>query len=240
MKTFSSYRKANRGQTPHVKDSSGLPFQNNKPLDNGYVQEEEDNGAGYHVMGRYTSVSWHKKKEDADALAKKLNMMGGTHHTVQPGRDMSQGRPTIKKEDLNEETSWAHGHTLHPDDQKHVLNAYVHRYTGDHTPNWVKNDARYQGHPHFHNDKDWLQNTKFKVKKNGRLHAGARHCESNPTWPNGQPKMTEATINEKLGPNSSASDYIDDFVHSKNRIFKGDSKLKRIRRALGAYYKNHR
>lgn len=40
------------------------------------------------------------------------------------------------------------------------------------------------------------------------------------------------TLNEKLSPNSSISDYIDDFVHSKNRIFKGDSKAKRIRRAL--------
>lgn len=35
----------------------------------------------------------------------------------------------------------------------------------------------------------------------------------------------------------SSSDVIDDFVHSKNKTFAGDSKKQRIRRALGAYYK---
>lgn len=43
-------------------------------------------------------------------------------------------------------------------------------------------------------------------------------------------------INETLPSNASSSDYIDDFVHSDNKMFKGDSKEKRIRRALGAYY----
>lgn len=43
-------------------------------------------------------------------------------------------------------------------------------------------------------------------------------------------------VKEDLGPNTTASDYIHDFVHSKNKKFKGDSKAQRIRRALGAYY----
>jgi len=47
-------------------------------------------------------------------------------------------------------------------------------------------------------------------------------------------------INEVLSPNASASTYIDDFVHSKNKMFKGDSKKQRIRRALGAYFSKHK
>ncbi len=35
---------------------------------------------------------------------------------------------------------------------------------------------------------------------------------------------------------NSASDYIDDFVHSSNKRFDGKSKEERIRMALGAYY----
>lgn len=41
---------------------------------------------------------------------------------------------------------------------------------------------------------------------------------------------------ETLSPNAKAGDYIDDFVHSKNKMFKNDSKKQRIKRALGAYY----
>jgi hypothetical protein len=39
-----------------------------------------------------------------------------------------------------------------------------------------------------------------------------------------------------LSKNASASKWIHDFVHSKNKKFKGDDKKKRIDRALGAYY----
>lgn len=43
-------------------------------------------------------------------------------------------------------------------------------------------------------------------------------------------------IVEKISKNADAGDYIHDFVHSGNKMFKGDSKKKRIKRALGAYY----
>ena len=43
-------------------------------------------------------------------------------------------------------------------------------------------------------------------------------------------------VKESLSKSATASDYIDDFVHSKNKKFKGDSKKQRIKRALGAYY----
>ena len=41
-------------------------------------------------------------------------------------------------------------------------------------------------------------------------------------------------INEVIG--NKPEDYIHDFVHSKNKKFKNDTKKKRIKRALAAYY----
>jgi hypothetical protein len=49
-------------------------------------------------------------------------------------------------------------------------------------------------------------------------------------------KTIEEVVNETLPASASAADYIHDFVHSDNKRFSGDSKQKRIRRALGAYY----
>ena len=40
----------------------------------------------------------------------------------------------------------------------------------------------------------------------------------------------------KVIAGGTASDYIDDFVHSTNPKFKGKSKEERIQMALGAYY----
>ncbi len=72
------------------------------------------------------------------------------------------------------------GSELHRDDQRHVLAAYVHRFTGDHRPFWVKPCNPLQ----FKNDSEWLENTTFQVKKNGRLDMRVHHCFSMPTWPN--------------------------------------------------------
>lgn len=47
-------------------------------------------------------------------------------------------------------------------------------------------------------------------------------------------EMTE--IDEKIDVGADAGATISDFVHSKNKTFKGDSKKQRIKRALGAYY----
>lgn len=46
-------------------------------------------------------------------------------------------------------------------------------------------------------------------------------------------------MKEHLASDASASDYIHDFVHSKNSKFAGESKKERIKRALGAYYGKH-
>jgi len=77
------------------------------------------------------------------------------------------------------------GNKLHPDVQKHVLAAFVHRFTGNHIPTWVAK-ARENGQPYplaFANDSDWLANTKFAVRKDGQLDCRAKFCLSNPTWP---------------------------------------------------------
>lgn len=43
-------------------------------------------------------------------------------------------------------------------------------------------------------------------------------------------------LNEVLTKKTTSSKVIDDFVNSDNKMFKGDSKKQRIKRALGAYY----
>lgn len=78
------------------------------------------------------------------------------------------------------------GTELHPADQRHVLSAYVHRYTKEHQPQWARGEWK-DGKPYpvqFESDLDWLEHTRFKVRKDGRLVSRARYCEARPTWPN--------------------------------------------------------
>ena len=49
-------------------------------------------------------------------------------------------------------------------------------------------------------------------------------------------KKEEVEVNEKIDVGADAGKTISDFVHSKSKTFKGDSKKQRIKRALGAYY----
>jgi hypothetical protein len=71
-------------------------------------------------------------------------------------------------------------------DQKHVLAAYVHRFTGEHRPAWAnKPMPDGQAYPvQFKDDLDWLAHSYFAIRKNGRLNMLVKHCESYPTWPN--------------------------------------------------------
>jgi len=76
------------------------------------------------------------------------------------------------------------GIELHPDDQKRALSAYVHRFTGEHKPEWAS-DPRPDGTPYkrqFKDDREWLENTSFVVTKSGRLDKRAKHCQSTSTW----------------------------------------------------------
>lgn len=49
-------------------------------------------------------------------------------------------------------------------------------------------------------------------------------------------KKEEVEVNEKIDVGADVGATISDFVHSKSKTFKGDSKKQRIKRALGAYY----
>jgi hypothetical protein len=72
------------------------------------------------------------------------------------------------------------GTNLKDTDRKHVLSAYVHRYTKEHCPSW----AKHGGYPvQFESDQDWLNNTLFMVKNDGYLDRRYKHVESTPTWP---------------------------------------------------------
>jgi len=79
------------------------------------------------------------------------------------------------------------GDQLNQEDQRRVLSMFVHRYTGDHTPLWVRGKIWKEGKPyplHFANDADWLRHSHFRVRLDGRLHGNGRYCHSAPTWPN--------------------------------------------------------
>lgn len=78
------------------------------------------------------------------------------------------------------------GTGLHPDDRRHVLAAFTHRHTGDHKPTWARNPMpNGQAYPvQFKDDADWLYNTEFYVRRDGRLDRRFDHCMSRPTWPN--------------------------------------------------------
>ena len=90
------------------------------------------------------------------------------------------------------------GNDLTPEEQEEVKRAYVHRYTGQHKPEWahklMPNGKQYQ--VQHKDDADWLAHTRFNVTKKGRLHRGAHSCHSTPTWPGGVPKFMQAGVKE--------------------------------------------
>lgn len=78
------------------------------------------------------------------------------------------------------------GDKLTPEDQKHVLAAFVHRFTGEHRPDWARKEWK-NGQPYplqFKDDAEWLANTRFAVRRDGRIDQRVQSCECNPTWPN--------------------------------------------------------
>lgn len=83
------------------------------------------------------------------------------------------------------EPAYTRGSDLHPDDKRHVLAAFVHRFTKDHRPAWVDYPGqRHRNYPvQFASDADWLAHTVFRVRRNGRLDRRAKACMSTPTWP---------------------------------------------------------
>jgi hypothetical protein len=90
-------------------------------------------------------------------------------------------------EQLDEtEIKYVKGSELTPEQQKEVKAKFVHRHTGNNTPQWAKETWK-DGKPyplHFKDDNDWLENSKFAVTKTGKLHNGTKYCNSSPTYPN--------------------------------------------------------
>jgi len=76
------------------------------------------------------------------------------------------------------------GALLDTTDQHAILRSYIHRFTGEHTPSWVR--GVYARYPHFANDRDWLRGTTFHVRLDGRLDKRYTNCHSTPTWPHGK------------------------------------------------------
>lgn len=79
------------------------------------------------------------------------------------------------------------GPRLSPALRRAALANYAHRFTGDHTPAWVRDCPRPDGvpyKPHFATDSEWLENTMFPVHR-GELIAH-EPCQSAPTWPQGK------------------------------------------------------
>lgn len=76
-----------------------------------------------------------------------------------------------------------HGKELTPAQQDEAKRLYVHRYTGQHRPQWsfkLRPDGTV--YPvQFKDDADWLANTVFHVSPRGKF---AGSCSSWPTWPN--------------------------------------------------------
>jgi len=95
-------------------------------------------------------------------------------------------------------TDMVRGSTLSEADQTVVLNRFGNRYTGDHTPDWVK-EAEALGlvYPvQFKDDAEFLNRTSFKTTKDGG-HSKSKACESKRTWPNGK-KVRTVTEAEKV------------------------------------------
>ncbi len=77
--------------------------------------------------------------------------------------------------------------------QKEAKARYVHRFTGEHTPEWARK-PRSTGKPwplQFSDDVDWLAHTYFPVTKAGKLALRPSYCQSTPTWPNNPERRKE-------------------------------------------------
>ena len=73
------------------------------------------------------------------------------------------------------------GNKLHAADRKHVLAAYVYRMTTESRERWPDaTRVMLRGHYRMpeRTDAEWLANTMFSVRKDGRLDGRVRHCET--------------------------------------------------------------
>jgi hypothetical protein len=81
--------------------------------------------------------------------------------------------------------NWIKGTELSAAMKREALARFINRYTGDHTPAWVMRSKEYVYPVQFADDADWLAHTYFAVTAKGTFDGRIHHCESHPTWPNG-------------------------------------------------------
>jgi len=78
---------------------------------------------------------------------------------------------------------YIYGNDLHPDDRAAVLDRYVYRMTVESVQRWP-DVALYMHRSGYRmparTDAEWLLNTRFAVRRDGRLDRRARGCYS--TW----------------------------------------------------------
>lgn len=175
-----------------------------KKLLSRYVKQAHDSAMHNSIASsRYSDASRRTTGDKSLQHSNTANQFWDKVEKRQKGISSALNRLT-KEETLNEIDFHTHeargggiksGDQLHIDDKRHVLSSYVHRFTGDHKPNWAAqprpDGSKYM--PHHANDHDWLRNTKFAVGKNGRLAQNVNNCHSTPTWPHG---MHEETLDE--------------------------------------------
>lgn len=80
---------------------------------------------------------------------------------------------TTKNESGNAKTTtWVFGDMLHPEDKKHVLNAYVYRMTFENIERHPR-IAQYMWTNGYRleliHDTEWLKKSRFAVRRDGRL-----------------------------------------------------------------------
>ncbi len=71
------------------------------------------------------------------------------------------------------------GENLTPTQKKQVISAFVHRYTGEHFPEWASrpmpNGEAYK--PTHATDSEWINDHAFYINKNGFLASYPTRCE---------------------------------------------------------------
>jgi hypothetical protein len=81
-----------------------------------------------------------------------------------------------------------------------------------------------------------IRKTSGTFKPSSPEEAKANKASWGDYWSSAVKGYKEEYVNEKIDVGADVSKTISDFVHSKSKTFKGDSKKQRIKRALGAYY----
>jgi hypothetical protein len=74
------------------------------------------------------------------------------------------------------------GNELHPEDRAHVLRSYVHRMTEENIRAYPEHARQMREGGYrmpIRTDAEWLANTEFRVRQDGRLDQRVRSCRTN-------------------------------------------------------------